>query len=412
MEGSLLKKLGEPGAWEKFYEYKQSLVCPKAFLKELRRFIDGEGYLPAVRAIEAGERFPLPRKSVISKQQSKKKRIVYTYPYAENIVLKLLTHLLLRKYDGIFCGNLYSFRPGRNAKDAVRKLFAISGGQKLWSYKVDISNYFNSVPVEALLPELRAAVADDPELFAFLGSLLCEKEVLERGKPIAEQKGIMAGTPVSAFYANLYLKELDRFFYGRRIPYARYSDDIILFAPTREEAEAHAAFVRAFLAEKGLSVNPDKESFASPEEGWTFLGFSYKDGTADIAAATVEKLKKKMRRKTRTLARWRDRNGLEGERAAKAFIRIFNRKLLDNSQDNELTWSLWFFSVINTAESLKKIDTYAQDCIRFLVSGKRTKARFNVRYEDMKALGYRSLVHEYYAFREADEGNEERNATY
>ena len=120
----------------------------------------------------------------------------------------------------------------------------------------------------------------------------------------------------------------------------------------------------------------------------------------DIAPASVVKLKRKMHRKSRALARWRDRNELTGEKAAKAFIRIFNRKLTESGSDNELTWSYWFFPVINTAESLHVIDLYAQDCIRFLVSGKRTKARFNVRYEDMKQLGYKSLVHEYYTFNE------------
>ena len=98
------------------------------------------------------------------------------------------------------------------------------------------------------------------------------------------------------------------------------------------------------------------------------------------------------------LARWRDRNGLDGEKAAKAFIRVFNRKLFENPVDNDLTWTYWFFPVINTADSLRTIDRYAQDCVRFLVSGKRTKARFNVRYEDMKALGLRSLVHTYYDY--------------
>ena len=116
----------------------------------------------------------------------------------------------------------------------------------------------------------------------------------------------------------------------------------------------------------------------------------------DIAPATIRKLKQKMRRKARALQRWCQRNGIDGERAAKAFLRIFNRKLLESPRDSELSWSCWFFSVINTADSLREIDAYAQDCVRYLVSGRRTKARYNVRYEDMKALGYRSLVHEYY----------------
>ncbi len=103
-----------------------------------------------------------------------------------------------------------------------------------------------------------------------------------------------------------------------------------------------------------------------------------------------------MRRKTRSLQRWRQRNGVDGTRAAKAFIRIFNRKLLESPADSELSWCYWFFPVINTADSLREIDAYAQDCVRYLVSGRRTKARYNVRYGDMKALGYRSLVHAYY----------------
>ena len=126
----------------------------------------------------------------------------------------------------------------------------------------------------------------------------------------------------------------------------------------------------------------------------------------DVAPASVKKLKAKMRRKSRALARWRDRNGLEGEKAARAFIRIFDRKLFENPIDNELTWTYWFFPVITTAKSLNEIDRYAQDCVRFLMSGKRTKARFLVRYEDMKALGLRSLVHAYYDF--SDEEHERR----
>ena len=98
-----------------------------------------------------------------------------------------------------------------------------------------------------------------------------------------------------------------------------------------------------------------------------------------------------------------------GAKAAAAFIRIFNRKLLENTGDNELTWSAWFFSVINTTHSLEEIDAYARDCIRYLAAGTRTKARFNFRYEEMKALGYRNLVHAYYGYKSGEKEKEPRN---
>ncbi len=400
---SLLDQLARRECWERFYEYKTSLACPKAFAGELRDFIDGEAYLPVCRRIEAGEPFPLPRRSVVSKMSSQKKRVVYTYPEAENTVLKLLTWLLLRRYDGLFEANLYSFRPGRTAKDAIRALRAFPGIGGMWAYKADVSNYFNSVPVEKLLPMLSEALGEDRRLYAFLAALLAEERALSGREPVREPKGIMAGTPLSAFYANLYLRSLDGHFARRGVPYARYSDDIILFAPDRAGAEALAGEVRAILGEHGLGLNPEKEAFFPPEEGWVFLGFRCRGGEVDIAPASLEKIKAKMRRKARALMRWRDRGGHSGEQAAAAFLRVFDRKLLDSPPDHELSWKGWFFPLITTADSLRAIDRYAQDCLRYLISGKRTKARFDVRYADLKRLGYRSLVHEYYAFQKEED---------
>ena len=129
---------------------------------------------------------------------------------------------------------------------------------------------------------------------------------------------------------------------------------------------------------------------------WTFLGICYRDGVIDVAPASVEKLKAKMRRKTRALVRWQARKGATGVNAAKAFIRVFNRKLFENPVEHELTWVRWYFPLINTADSLKIIDEYSQSCIRYLATGTHTKAAYNFRYEQMKELGYISLVNRYY----------------
>lgn len=406
---SLLDQLSDEAVWNRFYEYKCSLACPKQFTKELRFFIDEKRYLPICEKIRSGQDFPLPEKAVISKMGSEKRRTVYSYPDDESTVLKLLTYLILRKYDGIFQKSLYSFRPGRTAKDAVKALLGkkliekkpdeekqISSIFEMYAYKADIHDYFNSIPVESLLPILRETLAEDEELFDFLTSLLKEENVRFRGQVIREKKGIMAGTPQSAFYANLFLKGLDEHFAEQGVIYARYSDDIILFAPTEDEVRTHAAFIHSYLEKYDLSINPSKENFYSPGEGFTFLGFSCKENIVDIAPATVKKLKQKMKRKRDALKRWSDRNDVAKEKAAAAFIRIFNRKLLESPQDNELSWSHWFFPVINTTDSLHAIDLYAQDCLRYLISGTHTKARYNVTYEMLKKLGYRSLVNAYY----------------
>lgn len=393
---SLIDKLSQEDVWREYLAYKKSNVGSKNYVKDLEKYIDDKKYLLVCDEINKGD-FPLPRKSMISKLSSDKKRTVYTYPYSENMVLKLLTWLVLRKYD-VFSSNLYSFRQKITAKDAVRKMVKESREKPRYIYKADIHNYFNSIDIDRLLPVLKETLSDDERFYTFLQGLLKEDYVISENERIIEEKGIMAGTPIASFYANLYLSELDKRMEKKGVVYARYSDDILVMADSLEEVKALADEIRSFIIEAGLSINPDKESFFTPNEGWVFLGFCFDGKNVDIAPKTVEKLKGKMYRKSRSLLRWSDKNNIDGKKAAKAFIKKFNKKLLEGAEDNELTWSLWFFSVISTADSLKVIDNYAQDCIRYVATGKRTKKRFDFRYEDMKSLGYKSLVHEYYSY--------------
>ncbi len=393
----MLNDLSCPEVWQQFLEYKREggHLHPKEF-QELERFAQQRGYLNVAEKLQTGGTFAPPRKTEISKMSTGKKRIVYTYAEDENWVLKLLTWLLQRKYDCLFACNLYSFRPRKGVRDAVKRLTHTPNIRKMWSYKVDISNYFNSVPVERLLPLLRETLKEEPEICCFLESLLNNPLVNDHGTLIPEEKGIMAGTPISTFLANLYLAHMDHYFADAGVLYARYSDDIIVFGTTEEEREQYAATILRFLNEAGLSVNPAKEARTVPGEMWTFLGICYRDGIIDVAPISVEKLKAKMRRKVRALVRWQARKRTTGVNAAKAFVRAFNRKLFENPAEHELTWVRWYFPLINTTQSLKVIDEYSQSCIRYLATGKHTKAQYDFRYEQIKALGYISLVNRYY----------------
>ena len=84
-----------------------------------------------------------------------------------------------------------------------------------------------------------------------------------------------------------------------------------------------------------------------------------------------------MRRKTHALARWGNKKGVDGEKVARVFIKRFNTKLYDNPVYSELTWTRWFFPIINTDKTLKQIDEYMLECVRYLATGKRTKSKYN-----------------------------------
>ena len=393
----MLEQLLQPEIWKKYYEHKiEKGHLTEPDREELREFIEKEQYRDTVEKILQGGGFSNPRKICLSKMHTSKKRIVYTYETAENHVLKVLTYLLHRKYDTIFAPNLYSFRPGIGVKNAVYTLTHTKNIAGKWSYKADISNYFNSIPVGRMLERLKMVLKEDEDVFCFIALLLQNPKVQTEGKIIEEEKGIMAGTAISTFLANVYLASLDHYFRDKGTLYARYSDDIILFADTKEELEENIAHLQQILSASGLVMNPAKECITGPGKMWTFLGISYHNGVVDVAPVSVEKLKAKMRRKTRALMRWKARKGATGEQAAKAFIRVFREKLFENPAQHELTWARWYFPLINTAESLKMLDQYSESCVRYLVTGKHTKAAYNCRYEDIKRLGFVSLVNQYY----------------
>ncbi len=395
---SILYRISDKKEWNLYFDFKQNQGnLSNKEEADLKSFIENEEYAKLLKDILNGKNFMPPRAVLLGKAKTDKKRTVFVYDREENYILKLIAHLL-REYDGIFSPNLYSFRKDSGVKKAIKDILHRKGINGYFTYKLDISDYFNSVNVDNILPILQKTLANDKPLYDFLSSLLLFPYALYNGEKTYQNRGIMAGVPVSGFLANLYLKELDFYFYEKEIPYARYSDDIIVFAESKDDIERYRDYIKDFLKQKGLQINTKKEFLSLPHQEWTFLGFSHNNGQIDVCSASVEKLKRKMRRKSRSLCRWADKNNVDRIKATRVFIKRFNLKFFDNPKENELTWARWFFPIINTDASLHEIDKYMQDCIRYIATGKRNKSRFAFTYNDMKKLGYISLVNEYYKY--------------
>ncbi len=411
MENSILEKAGLESNWLAFLEYKlDKQHLSKQEERDIRDFIGRKAYLPLCEQW-ADEQFPecLPVKRVVNKQGSTKKRIVYSFPEDEGIMLKFIAFQLF-DFDGHFCDNCYAFRRQFGVKDAIRRIRQTRRLSEMYCLKVDISNYFNTIDVDILLEKLRFVENTDPSLYRLFERILKEERVLENDTIVTESHGAMAGTPISPFFANVYLQEVDAYFAQKQILYFRYSDDILLFADTLEELTVRQNLLYEKIGALGLSINPDKVHISAPGEEWEFLGFCYRDGEIDLSDVTIRKMKAKIKRKADALRRWQRKKGLSGEKAAIGLIRAMNRKFYGsapdsadsvqpaeegNSQD-DFTWSRWFFPNLTVDTGLKTIDTYLQEYIRYTVTGRHYKGNYRIRYETLKEWGYRSLVHEYY----------------
>ena len=396
---SILNLLSEQQTWEDFLSYRLMKGRFNWYeFEEADTYVAQQQYLEVTRRLQRGEPLSVPTCHLVNKMGSGRKRVVYSFPPAEQVVLKAMSFLLYR-YDSQLAPNCYSFRRGLTAHDAIRQLVRAIGGRPVWAYKLDIHDYFNSIPVDLLLPILGEVLSDDPQLYAFFERLLTDGRAVAGGAVVKEQRGVMAGTPVSPFLANVYLIEVDRHFADSGVLYARYSDDIILFAPTRQELDRHVGELADFLKKYRLEVNPDKVRVCQPDEAFDFLGFKCKGASIDIADATRRKMKDKIRRKARALQRWRSKNGVAGAKAMKVLISHFNRKFFYSDDPSSLSWARWFFPVINQTEGLKEIDHCLQDNLRYVATGRHNKSNYRIRYAQLKELGYRSLVHELYQYR-------------
>lgn len=396
---SIINEIVNEKIWEEYLEFKkEQYSMTKYEIKELEEYVSKKKYMDIAKKIVQGNyQFSIPEKHLINKINKSKKRVIYTFNYDENMILKVISYLFSKKYDKKYSDNCYSFRKKYTVKNAIKKLTTTKNINQLYGYKVDIENYFNSIDVDILMEKFKLFIDDDDKLYTFIQNILKDDEALYNNQILHENKGIMAGVPISSFLANIYIQEVDEYFKNKNILYARYSDDIIFFTD-EANLEKCVQNLNDMLKKNKLTLNNDKIQYIKPNDKWEFLGFSYKDGVIDLSDIAKKKIKGKMKRSSKKLRRWMIKKDANYQRAIKAVIKKFNKKFYEGKNRNDLTWSLWYFPIINTSEGLHEIDLYMQDCLRYIKTGKYNKKNYNLKYDELRKLGYKPLVSQYYKF--------------
>ena len=201
----------------------------------------------------------------------------------DKIVQQAIKSIIEPRYEKIFLGNSYGYRPGKGATKAIRRVLAeCHKSQYKYVLRLDIDNFFDTIDHDILQKRL-IATGTEPEVIRLI--MLC----IQMGKVkrdsrewVETEYGTPQGAVLSPILSNLYLHSFDQFAVSKSVPYIRYADDFLFLTETKEQAEEILVKTETHLKEKlKLSLN-QPPTIIDLNEGFDFLGITIRDKKATI----------------------------------------------------------------------------------------------------------------------------------
>ena len=253
------------------------------------------------RMLKEGRYEPKPAQRVwIPKLGSKELRPLGVPPVENRVVEMALRNVLEPIFEHTFAEESYGFRPGRGAKDALRRVDELLKAGKSWVVDADLKGYFDSIPQDKLMTAVGEHVADGAVLE--LIERFLKQGVLESGKGWSPtDKGTPQGGVLSPLLANIYLNPLDHLMAGQGWEMIRYADDFIILCQSQEQAQQALQEVRQWVEQAGLTLHPTKTRIvdASQAGGFDFLGYHFERGMKWPREKSLAKFKEAIRQKTK-----------------------------------------------------------------------------------------------------------------
>ena len=274
----------------------------KADGRKCRRYAEQSARrLPQLQQmLKEGRYYPQPAQRIwIPKLGSKEMRPLGVPPVENRVVEMALRNVLEPIFEHTFAEHSYGFRPGRGAKDALRRVAQLLEAGKSWIVDADLKGYFDSIPQDKLMTAVAERVADGAVLEQIQRSL--KQGVMESGKGWSPtEKGTPQGAVLSPLLANIYLNPLDHLMAGKGREMVRYADDFIILCESQEQAQQALQEVRQWVEQAGLTLHPVKTRIVDTRQagGFDFLGYHFERGMRWPRQKSLEKFKEAIRQKT------------------------------------------------------------------------------------------------------------------
>lgn len=221
-------------------------------------------------------------------------------PTVRDRVVQTAVRLVLEPiFDVTFATQSYGFRPGRGAKDALRRVDALLRAGYRYVVDADLQAYFDTIPHAPLRARVASKVSDT-RMLALVDAFL-QQPIFEGLTQWTVDEGTPQGAVISPLLANLYLDPLDHAMAVAGYEMVRYADDFVVVCRTAEDAQQALAIVHRWTAAAGLRLHPEKTHLVDVQApgGFDFLGYHFERGHRWPRKKSLAKLKDAVRQKTR-----------------------------------------------------------------------------------------------------------------
>lgn len=252
------------------------------------------------KQLQNDEYQPKPvKRQWIDKLGSKEKRPLGIPTVRDRTVQTALRNVIEPIFEHGFAEHSYGFRPGRGAKDALRRVDHLLKSGKTWVVDADLKGYFDSIPQDQLMEALRQKISDGRVLELIQRFL--RQGVMESAKNWKPtEQGTPQGAVISPLLANIYLDPLDHLMAEQGREMVRYADDFVVLCASKTEAQDTLQQIQQWVSSVGLTLHPTKTHIVdtSQKGGFDFLGYHFERGKRWPRKKSLEKLREAIREKT------------------------------------------------------------------------------------------------------------------
>lgn len=222
-------------------------------------------------------------------------------PTVKDRVVQTALKLVLEPiFEEEFAAESYGFRPGRSAKDALRRVDGLLKAGYTWVVDADLESYFDTIDHDRLMQEVERKVSDGSVLTLIRRYL--KQEVLSGMEGWTPTQGTPQGAVLSPLLANIYLHPMDERLRQSGYELVRYADDFVVLCRSEAKAQAALGVIRSHCDAYGLTLHPEKTKLGNclvPGQGFDFLGYHFEAGRRWIRKKSRRSMRDRIRARTK-----------------------------------------------------------------------------------------------------------------